>query len=860
MNVLRNSLPFIVAGCLLSLAEAAEVSRQQASTAVANWLKTDPSLGCALGRDVHSSRTCQSPCGTRFHVVRLNGGGFVVTSADTTQEPVVAFSPALDLAEDDRSPLWTLLCRDFDARAMQPISKAATAAPVATPSATERKWAKLLATGATPSKASQVAPRTSVSDMRVAPLLASAWGQTTVGGTKCYNLLTPKNYPVGCVATAGAQIMRYLKWPQTAVQPFSNAYCAVDDAPVTLEAEGGVYDWSNMPLHTDSSTPYDQRLAISRLMRDLGVACGMSYGAAGSGTGSYMLTRAWTAHFGYASAMTYTLVGNLPAENVRRALVSNLDARLPVEVGISGPDGGHAIVGDGYGYSDGTLFFHFNMGWDGNDNAWYAPPDLSAGGYAFTAIGSLVYNIFTEKSAGHTICSGRVLTSAGVPIPGATVSATDYKGERCAEVTTDEHGIYALILPSTWAYPTPYVLHAEYDGESADLAVRLWMNVSTLVNENGSFNPDTAPAPAVNNLIDQNLTISAISGVAAPTFSPAPGLFHPEVSVSIGCATPGATVRYTTDGTEPTESSSPYAGPFVLSRTTTVRAKAFKTGLMPSPTVTVEYVYDSTLDAPVGDYFARPIAVSGATGTHVLDDTSAYTKEDNEPIHSLENGSYYPEARSAWYAWTAPGTGQMTFTASSIRVIGNVKHFLHAMIAAYRGDDLDTAERIALCTAFASDGSTSVTFDAEQGNAYRIVVFAYAGDTYSGPYVLSWQGDLSAAQTQTTEVPVPFAWLSARYPNTTDFEACASSVGKNGRPVWQSYLLALEPTDPSSDLRITRFGLANGVPFFGWNVTNESIRALGYEYRIKGKSALDAPWSDTDASHRYFRLFVEKLR
>ena len=89
---------------------------QEAGRAVDNWLGMDPALGCPLGRCVAGSRTCQSPSGARFHVVRLDGGGFVVTSSDTTHEPVVAFSSDGDLIEDERNPLWALLCRDFDSR------------------------------------------------------------------------------------------------------------------------------------------------------------------------------------------------------------------------------------------------------------------------------------------------------------------------------------------------------------------------------------------------------------------------------------------------------------------------------------------------------------------------------------------------------------------------------------------------------------------------------------------------------------------------------------------------------------------------------------------------------------------------
>src|SRR3954466_598008 len=57
--------------------------------------------------------------------------------------------------------------------------------------------------------------------------------------------------------------------------------------------------------------------------------------------------------------------------------------------------------------------------------------------------------------------------------------------------------------------------------------------------------------------------------------SPPGGVFSNPVSVEIGSAKAGATIRYTLDGTEPTLKSSVYSGPIGITNTTLVRAKAF---------------------------------------------------------------------------------------------------------------------------------------------------------------------------------------------------------------------------------------------------------------------------------------------
>ena len=77
--------------------------------------------------------------------------------------------------------------------------------------------------------------------------------------------------------------------------------------------------------------------------------------------------------------------------------------------------------------------------------------------------------------------------------------------------------------------------------------------------------------------------------VAAPTLAPAGGVFTDDVIIFIVNNDTSATVRYTTDGTEPTETSTIYTSSFSISTTTTIKAKAFKAGWHASNTVTATY-------------------------------------------------------------------------------------------------------------------------------------------------------------------------------------------------------------------------------------------------------------------------------
>ncbi|MEW5803915.1 MAG: chitobiase/beta-hexosaminidase C-terminal domain-containing protein, partial [bacterium] len=81
--------------------------------------------------------------------------------------------------------------------------------------------------------------------------------------------------------------------------------------------------------------------------------------------------------------------------------------------------------------------------------------------------------------------------------------------------------------------------------------------------------------------------------VSKPVLDPAPpASFAGSTTVKITCES-GATVRYTTDNSEPTEGSQIYTGPLTLTKTTTLKAKAFKANCSPSDTVPGTYTQDN---------------------------------------------------------------------------------------------------------------------------------------------------------------------------------------------------------------------------------------------------------------------------
>ncbi len=83
--------------------------------------------------------------------------------------------------------------------------------------------------------------------------------------------------------------------------------------------------------------------------------------------------------------------------------------------------------------------------------------------------------------------------------------------------------------------------------------------------------------------IATNLSYRPAPGlVAMPAFSPPPGPISDPQTVTLGCAIDGATIRYTTDGTEPDENSAGYTKALRVEPGTTVKARAFREKWTPS--------------------------------------------------------------------------------------------------------------------------------------------------------------------------------------------------------------------------------------------------------------------------------------
>lgn len=101
-------------------------------------------------------------------------------------------------------------------------------------------------------------------------------------------------------------------------------------------------------------------------------------------------------------------------------------------------------------------------------------------------------------------------------------------------------------------------------------------------------------------------------------FSVERGYFNLPFQLSFYCSTPGAVIRYTIDGQEPTETiGTNYLGPLPIDRTRMVRAAAFKSNSLPSVTRTHTYLFNvpaSRMQLPAMSVVTASNNLYGATG------------------------------------------------------------------------------------------------------------------------------------------------------------------------------------------------------------------------------------------------------
>ncbi|HPS26121.1 MAG TPA: C10 family peptidase [Bacteroidales bacterium] len=328
-----------------------------------------------------------------YYVFNFSAGGYILIAADDAAIPVLGYSENGTYNENNL-PVQMVDWLDGYATELQYIIDRQLSNKQ-----TIKEWNKILSNDFPESK------------LVVLPLCGATWNQDGY-----YNNTVEANTAtgvyVGCVATAMGQIMKKWAYPTTGVGV--HTYTDATYGVLSVNYGAATYNWASMPNNLTSSNTQ-----VANLLYHCGVAVNMQYSTSGSGAYSQDVPDAIIDHFNYQSSAEIQFQAAFTATAWSNLLKGELDAGRPVL--YSGDDGtsGHAFVCDGYNASN---QFHFNWGWSGSNNGYFAIGSLNTSNGNFNNNNSAIIRITPPLGAPLADFSANTTT----PAVGGSVTFTDY--------------------------------------------------------------------------------------------------------------------------------------------------------------------------------------------------------------------------------------------------------------------------------------------------------------------------------------------------------------------------------------------------------------------------------------------------
>lgn len=270
-------------------------------------------------------------------------------------------------------------------------------------------------------------------------------------------------FATGCVATAGAQVMKYYNYPEKGYGTSDSYQIDYGVTILTFSADyaNTTYDWSNMCNKYVGGETDVQKKAVGTLMYHIGVACGMSYGQIGNGgssASSEKLATAMVKKFGYDKSMSYEYRTSYNDNDWEDLIYNELSNNRPVIYSGRTPnDEGHAFICEGY--KDGV--FYINWGWGGSSDGYYSlngtlnPPAMGIGGGSagFTLEHAAIIGIKPDEgsltrisfqAAEFSLSAAMAASCSSVLIHGVQVGASSYKSymySTSSDVVNTSYGV-----------------------------------------------------------------------------------------------------------------------------------------------------------------------------------------------------------------------------------------------------------------------------------------------------------------------------------------------------------------------------------------------------------------------------------
>lgn len=317
-----------------------------------------------------------------FYVFSMRPQGFVIVSADDRAKPILGYSTESTFSAEEIADGLESFFTNYRAGFSQMMAANEPRVEKAI-----SDWERLAATGKiNDAKITREVPK----------LLTTIWNQSALYNDMCpFDTAGPNNHVyAGCVATAMAQIINFWQWPQNGkdsyfypCNSYGNLYADFENTQYHYELMPDFLDWTSRPAEIH---------AVAELQYHAGVSVEMNYSPEGSGAYSPSVVGALAQFFRYdASLLRFKQKYSYTNSEWNNMLRENLDMGMPLYYAASGSDGGHAFVCDGY---DDNNMFHFNWGWQGLDNGYYAINGFYLSHYSFPEGHEAIFGIYPDEN------------------------------------------------------------------------------------------------------------------------------------------------------------------------------------------------------------------------------------------------------------------------------------------------------------------------------------------------------------------------------------------------------------------------------------------------------------------------------
>ncbi len=346
---------------------------------------------------------------TCLYAMNVGTNGFVIVAADDRSTPILGYSTEGSFDISSIAPAMDEYLKGFVEQIDYAIENDIPASDEIV-----QQWALVKATGnITASKNTNT----------VDPLLSLTWNQNYP-----YNLYCPidaggpgGHVYVGCTSTAMAMIMKYWGYPVHGIG--SKTYTPSGYPQQSVNFSTAHYEYDIMPDNITIDSSMEQITAVAYFMYHCAVSLGTSFGPGGSNAYPSDVPGVMKNNFAYSTETAGKNKNSYSTSAWIALLKGDLDLGRPIHYSgwNSYGGGGHSFVCDGYDESD---YFHFNWGWSGSGDGFFALGALYVGNYDFSYNN---YAVMYAHPISYTVSATSAPSAGGTTLVGDGSTDSFYK-------------------------------------------------------------------------------------------------------------------------------------------------------------------------------------------------------------------------------------------------------------------------------------------------------------------------------------------------------------------------------------------------------------------------------------------------